>query len=29
MAYYGDYGGWGFRPYVSVAARRAKAARVI
>ncbi len=27
MAYYSDYGGWGFRPYVSVAARRAKAAR--
>src|SRR5512135_3399973 len=27
MAYYSDHGGWGFRPYVSVAARRAKAAR--
>jgi hypothetical protein len=27
MAYYSDYGGWGFRPYVSVAVRRANAAR--
>jgi uncharacterized Zn finger protein len=27
MAYYSDYGGYGWRPYVSVAARRAKAAR--
>jgi uncharacterized Zn finger protein len=27
MAYYNDYGGYGWRPYVSVAARRAKAAR--
>jgi uncharacterized Zn finger protein len=27
MAYYSDYGGYGWRPYVSVAARRAQAAR--